>query len=57
MIEILQIITSETVTPMFVVPFIGFLVLGLVITVIIVFFIVRWLRAGPLGQEDSWLQE
>ncbi|MCK4483991.1 MAG: hypothetical protein KAU89_04155 [Candidatus Thorarchaeota archaeon] len=57
MIEILQIATTEITTPMFVVPILGFLALGLVIIGTIVFYILRRRGTGSLGQEDSWLQE
>ncbi|MCK4279311.1 MAG: hypothetical protein KAW94_01915 [Candidatus Thorarchaeota archaeon] len=56
MIEILQIVTTDT-SPIFVLPLIGYLALGLVIIGIIVFYRSRRSRNESLGQEDSWLQE
>ena len=55
MIEILQIVTTET--PMFVIPIIGLLALGLAMIGIIVFIILRRRGTGSLGQDDYWLQE
>ncbi len=54
-IELLQAIPTDTT--IFVLPLIGLLALGLVITGIIVFVILRRRGTGSLGQEDSWLQE
>ena len=56
-IEILQVVPTETVMPMFVVPIIGLLALGLVIIGIIVFVILRRRGTGFLGQDEYWLQE